>query len=330
VTAGFERASPGSTGGTDGMRPATGSARAEPAAAGGRVVAIGGGHGLSTTLTALRLLGLEPTAVVTVADDGGSSGRLRRDFGLLPPGDLRMALLALAEGDQVVRDLFAYRFPGGDVAGHNLGNLALAALADLEGGFLQAVRAASRLLQVRGQVLPATLEPVRLAGLVDGGLVQGQAALTQVNGQVETVWLEPAEPRALPEAVAAVRSAALVLLGPGSTFTSVVPNLLVPELGEALASVAERVVYLCNLGPQTGETSGFAPDTHLAALLAHCPGLRVPRVLHQDPGEPDRAEAERAAFGTLGAEVLHHDLAADGQPGRHDPSRLAAALKGLL
>jgi uncharacterized cofD-like protein len=294
------------------------------------VVAVGGGHGLAVTLTALRLLGHAPTAVVTVADDGGSSGRLRRDLGMLPPGDLRMALLALADGDPIVRALFAYRFPGGDVAGHNLGNLALAALADLEGGFLEALRVAARLLHVNGRVLPSTLEPIRLAGRVAGELVEGQAALTSVNGQVETVWLEPAAPTALPEAVAAVRDAEAVLLGPGSTFTSVLPNLLVPELGAALAAVSDRLVYLCNLGPQTGETSGFDPPAHLAALLAHCPGLRVPRVLNHDPGDPDRAAAVCRAFARHGASVLHHDLAAGGQPGRHDPTRLAAALKELL
>jgi uncharacterized cofD-like protein len=313
-----------------GLGSPVGAARSHPPARRAGVVAVGGGHGLAVTLTALRLLGVAPTAVVTVADDGGSSGRLRRDFGMLPPGDLRMALLALSDGDPVVRSLFAYRFPGGDVAGHNLGNLALAALADLEGGFLQALRAAQRLLRVQGRVLPSTLEPVRLAGRVAGELVQGQAALTSVNGRVEAVWLEPVAPAALPEAVAAVREAALVLLGPGSTFTSVLPNLLVPELGEALAAVADRLVYLCNLGPQTGETSGFTPHAHLAALLAHCDGLRVPRVLHQDPDDPVRAEGERRAFALLGASVLHRDLAAEGRPGQHDPGRLAAALKELL
>jgi uncharacterized cofD-like protein len=295
----------------------------------GGIVAVGGGHGLSVTLSALRLLGVAPTAVVTVADDGGSSGRLRRDLGMLPPGDLRMALLALADGDPTVRALFAYRFPGGDVAGHNLGNLALAALADLEGGFLQALGAAGRLLRIRGRVLPSTLEPVRLAGRVAGELVEGQAALTRVEGEVEAVWLEPGAPAALPEAVDALRGAALILLGPGSTFTSVLPNLLVPALGEALVSASDRLVYLCNLDPRTG-AGGFAPHAHLAALLAHCPGLRVPRVLNQDPGDEGGAEAERRAFAEHGAAVLHRDVAAEGQPGRHDPARLAAALKELL
>ena len=292
-----------------------------------KVAALGGGHGLAVTLTALRLLGVEPTAVVAVADDGGSSGRLRRDLGLLPPGDLRKALLALADPAADARELFAYRFERGDLAGHNLGNLALAALTDLEGGFLQAVAAASRWLGVHGQVLPATLVPVRLLGRVDGREVLGQAVLTRAPGRVEAVWLEPGDPAAVPAAVAAVHRADLVLLGPGSTFTSVVPNLLVPELGKAVAAAGERVVYVCNLEPQQGETTGFAPEAHLAAILDHCPGLVVPRVLCQRPAAAAVA-AEAAAFAALGARVIHAQVAGD-EPGRHDPRRLARALEAL-
>jgi uncharacterized cofD-like protein len=240
-----------------------------------RVVALGGGHGLAVTLTALRLVGVEPTAVVTVADDGGSSGRLRRDLGMLAPGDLRKAMLALADPDAEVRELFAYRFERGDLAGHNLGNLALAALTDLRGGFAEALAEASRWLRVHGQVLPATLVPVRLCGRVDGRQVEGQVAIATATGRVESVWLEPRRPAAVPAAVLAVRNADLVLLGPGSTFTSVVPNLLVPELAAALVEASERLVYICNLEAQPGETTGFAPEGHLAAILDHCPGLRV-------------------------------------------------------
>jgi uncharacterized cofD-like protein len=271
-----------------------------------RVVALGGGHGLAVTLTALRLLGIEPTAVVTVADDGGSSGRLRRD-----------------------RELFAYRFERGDLAGHNLGNLALAALTDLEGGFLEALRAASRWLGVHGQVLPATLVPVRLCGKVDGRHVEGQVAIMTATGRVESVWLEPRSPAAVPAAVAAVRGADLVLLGPGSTFTSVVPNVLVPELAAALVDAADRLVYICNLEAQPGETSGFAPETHLAAILDHCPGLRVATVLCQRPRDAAGAAREVAAFAALGAAVVHAEVAADDAPGRHDATRLATALKEL-
>jgi uncharacterized cofD-like protein len=294
-----------------------------------RVVALGGGHGLAVTLTALRLVGVEPTAVVTVADDGGSSGRLRRDLGMLAPGDLRKAMLALADPDAEVRELFAYRFERGDLAGHNLGNLVLAALTDLKGGFAEALAEASRWLRVHGQVLPATLVPVRLCGRVDGRQVEGQVAIMTATGRVESVWLEPRQPAAVPAAVLAVREADLVLLGPGSTFTSVVPNVLVPELGAALVEASERLVYICNLEAQAGETTGFAPESHLAAILDHCPGLRVDTVLCQRP--PDRAAAARElrAFAELGAAVVHAELAADDHPGRHDAARLATALKEL-
>jgi uncharacterized cofD-like protein len=293
-----------------------------------RVVALGGGHGLAVTLTALRLLGVQPTAVVTVADDGGSSGRLRRDLGMLPPGDLRKAMLALADPAAEVRELFAYRFERGDLAGHNLGNLALAALTDLEGGFLEALGAASRWLGVHGRVLPATLVPVRLCGRVDGRQVEGQVAIMTATGRVESVWLEPRSPAAVPAAVAAVREADLVLLGPGSTFTSVVPNVLVPELAAALVE-AERLVYICNLEAQPGETTGFPPEGHLAAILDHCPGLRVATVLCQRPRDAAAAAREVAAFAVLGAGVVHAEVAADDHPGRHDAARLATALKEL-
>jgi uncharacterized cofD-like protein len=294
-----------------------------------RPVALGGGHGLSVSLAALRQLGVEPTAVVTMADDGGSSGRLRRDLGLPPPGDLRMALLALADPSAEIRELFGYRFERGDLAGHNLGNLILASLTDLRGGFLEALAAASRWLRVHGRVLPSTLAQVRLLGSVEGHTVEGQVAIRDAWGRVDRVWLEPPEAKALPDAVSAVRDADLILLGPGSIFTSVIPNLLVPELGEAVAAASDRVVYLCNLEPQPGETSGFSPEAHLAALLAHGPGLRVPLVLCQRPRGADAMAREAAAFADLGARVLHADLADPASPGRHDPARLAAALEQL-
>jgi uncharacterized cofD-like protein len=294
-----------------------------------RVVALGGGHGLAVTLTALRLLGLEPTAVVAVADDGGSSGRLRRDLGLLPPGDLRKAMLALADPTAEVRELFAYRFERGDLAGHNLGNLALAALTDLRGGFLEAIQAAAGWLGVHGQVLPATLVPVRLCGRVDGRQIEGQVAIATATGRVESVWLEPRDPAAVPAAARAVGEADLVLLGPGSTFTSVVPNLLVPELAAALVAASERLVYICNLEAQQGETSGFAPESHLAAILDHCPGLQVATVLCQRPRDATAAARELEAFAALGAAVAHAEVAADDHPGRHDAGRLATALKEL-
>src|SRR4029453_2013631 len=267
---------------------------------------------------------------VTVADDGGSSGRLRRDLGMLAPGDLRKAMLALADPDAEGRELFAYRFERGDLAGHNLGNLALAALTDLKGGFSEALAEASRWLRVHGQVLPATLVPVRLCGRVDGRQVEGQGAIMTATGRGEAGLLEPRRPAAVAAPVLAVRKADLVLLGPGSTFTSVVPNLLVPELAAALVEDPERLVYVCNLEAQPGETTGFAPEAHLAAILAHCPGLRVATVLCQRPRDAAGAARELAAFAKLGAAVVHAELAADDHAGTHDAARLATALKEMM
>lgn len=313
-----------------GARAGAGGQGREAADGSARVVAIGGGHGLAVTLRALRLLDLEPTAIVTVADDGGSSGRLRRDLGMLPPGDLRMALLALAARESVATALFAYRFQAGDLAGHSLGNLVLAALNELEGGFLDALAAASGLLEVRGRVLPSTLEPVRLEGLVRGEVVRGQAALTRAEAAtaVERVWLDPAAPAALADAVAAVEQADAVLLGPGSTFTSVVPNLLVPALGRALVRTRARVAYVCNLEADV-RPARIDPAAHLGALLAHCPALRVPLVLCHRPADAATADRDSGQLAALGAEVLYADVADAAQPGRHDPDRLAAALKAV-
>jgi uncharacterized cofD-like protein len=179
-------------------------------------------------------------------------------------------------------------------------------------------------------VLPSTLVPVHLCGVVDAQVIRGQANLGRVTGAIARIWLDPADPPALPAAVAAVEEADLVLLGPGSTFTSVTPNLLVPGLGRALAAASDRVVYVCNLEPGTGETAGFTPAAHLAAMLSHCPGLRVPRMICQKPATGRLAAAEIAELGRLGAEVLHADVAVDGRRGHHDPQRLAAALKALV
>ena len=295
-----------------------------------RVVALGGGRGLAVTLTALRLLGVEPTAVVTVADDGGSSGRLRRDLGLLPPGDLRKAMLALADPAAEVRELFAYRFERGDLAGHNLGNLALAALTDLKGGFMAALGEASRWLGVHGQVLPATLVPVRLCGRVDGRPVEGQVAIMTATGRVESVWLEPGDPAAVPAAVQAVRQADLVLLGPGSTFTSVVPNLLVPELAAALVEDPERLVYICNLEAQPGETTGFAargpPGRHPRPLPGPAGGHRA---LPAAPGRGRRRPGAAGLRRPWGRPWSTPSWPPTTTPARHDAARLATALKEL-
>lgn len=301
-----------------------------------RVVAIGGGHGLARALAALRRLGLDPTAVVTVADDGGSSGRLRRDLDIIAPGDLRMALLALAR-NRPLASVLAHRFTRGQLEGHALGNLLLVALAEQAGGdFVAALDAAARLLDCAGRVLPSTADPVQLKAQVSGEQVEGQARVATARGRIERVWLEPPDPPVSTEAAAAVRSADVVILGPGSLFTSVIASLLVPGLAEALSTARGRVVYVVNILTQPGETSGFDAQAHVDALLTHIDGLRLDAaVLHDGPagegdGDPVGADLESPRVG----QVLRADVAARGPDGRavggHDPERLADALAPLV
>jgi uncharacterized cofD-like protein len=321
-----------------------------------RAVALGGGHGLHATLSALCLLqerGLVDdggiTAVVTVADDGGSSGRLRRELGVLPPGDLRMAMAALACGAQSgppehwVR-LLQHRFAGtGALAGHAVGNLLLAGLMEVLGDPVAALDEVGALLGARGRVLPMSCEPLDIeadvAGLdIDGDPVRvhrirGQVAVASTPGRVQRVRLLPARPRACAEALDAVRAADLLLLGPGSWFTSVLPHLLVPGLREAvLGSRARRVVVL-NLAPEPGETAGFSPEQHLDVLSQHAPGLRVHAVLADVSAVPVPDRLHRAARGMLsggGRVHLAPVAAADTAVPRHDPAALADALAGVL
>jgi uncharacterized cofD-like protein len=300
--------------------------------AGVDVVAIGGGHGLARGLAACTLAGAEPTAVVTVADDGGSSGRLRRELGIVPPGDLRMALCTLAR-DTELAAAWAHRFEAGELAGHTLGNLSLIALAEQAGGdFVAALGRAARLLDCAGAALPPTTAQVQLAGLVDGEQVTGQVRIAQASGRVQRVWLEPADPPACAEAVAAIERSDVVVLGPGSLYTSVIPNLCVPEVAAALSRAEATVVYVANVLTQPGETGELDADGHVAALLEHCPGLFVDAVVAHD-GPQASGQGHPIGLPTPGpglGRVVRADVAtrrADGSTGwGHDPQRLATAL----
>lgn len=298
---------------------------------GSRAVAIGGGHGLSRSLRALTRVVDHVTAVVTVADDGGSSGRLRRDLDVLPPGDLRMALAALAQ-DRGFAELLQYRFTRGDLTGHSLGNLILVALTDLSGG--DPVRALDRVAQVLdapGRVLPCTTEPVTLRARTPDGEVTGQAAVA-ATARLERVWLEPADVRATADALEAVRRADLVVIGPGSLFTSILPNLLVAGLGDAVATGPAPVVFIANLREQPGETEGLGLIDHLEILKAHVPRLRLDVVVAHDGPAPvshHRAlTADPQALARHAGQVVCADLL-DGADG-HDVDRLARVLDGLL
>ncbi|MGH3981624.1 MAG: gluconeogenesis factor YvcK family protein [Pseudonocardiaceae bacterium] len=307
-----------------------------------KAVALGGGHGLYATLLALRAITEDVTAVVTVADDGGSSGRLRRELGLLPPGDLRMALAALAAGDgggARWREVFQHRFGGsGALAGHAVGNLVLAGLLEVFGDPVVALDEACQLLGVTGRVLPMAAEPLDIeadvAGL-DGDSdalrrIRGQVAVATTPGRVQRVWLRPQRPQACAEAVSVVREADVVVLGPGSWFTSVLPHLLVPDLAEALGDTVARRIVVLNLVPQPGETAGFSPEQYLTVLSGHAPpGFTVHAVLADIDTVPVPARLHRCAE-ALGGHAYLDRVADDGSADRHDPVALAAALRRIL
>ena len=301
------------------------------------MVALGGGHGLAASLAALRRLPTAVTAVVTVADDGGSSGRLRAELGVLPPGDLRMALAALT-GDGPDNELGArllqHRFgASGALAGHAVGNLLIAGLIDVLGNPVEALDAVGRVLGVEGRVLPVCSQPIDIVADVVGldparpvavSEVRGQVAVATTEGRVLAVRTVPRNPPACPEAVKAIGRADWVVLGPGSWFSSVLPHLVVPGIRNALARTTAHRMIVLNLAPQVGETAGFSPETHLEVLTAHAPFLNVDVVLADPATVTDGRALERAAEG-LGARLVLATVGVpDGAP-RHDPDRLAAA-----
>jgi uncharacterized cofD-like protein len=318
-----------------------------------RVVAFGGGHGLAASLRALRHcqpeLRLDVTAVVTVGDDGGSSGRLRSERGALPPGDLRQALVALADHSPVTRqtaELFQHRFaPGGAAAdlaadpltGHAVGNLILLGLMELLGDPVTALEQAGRMLGVSGRVLPMSCEPVWIEADVRGTdprrpdelvTIHGQHAVAVTPGRVESVRLTPPFPPACSQAVEAVRAADWLIFGPGSWYTSVIPHLLVPDLAEAIVTSSARRLVMLNLAVEE-ETLGLSVADHLAALRWYLPELKVDTVLADGRAVGDPQPVERAAE-SLGARLVLSPVAvADGTP-RHDSAALGAALVPLL
>jgi uncharacterized cofD-like protein len=231
-------------------------------------VVLGGGTGLSTLLRGLKAYSANITAIVTVADDGGSSGRLRREIGVLPPGDIRNCLAALADEEKLLTELFQYRFRAGDgLTGHSFGNLFLTAMSEVTGDLEQAIAASSKVLAVRGQVLPATLTDVCLwAELEDGRYIEGESNITQAQGTILKIGCIPANPPALPRALAAIAEADYIILGPGSLYTSVIPNLLVPEIVEAIAQQQVPRVYICNVMTQLGETDDYTVSDHIRAI----------------------------------------------------------------
>ncbi len=299
-------------------------------------VAIGGGTGLPLVLGCLVRAGLDPTAVVTVADDGGSSGELRRELGILPPGDIRNCLVALSEPGNELARVFQYRFGGeGRLGGHALGNLVIAALADLEGGFAEGVEAAGRLLGVRGRVIPSTLADVVLSGRdASGRLITGQANVAMSEGPIRAVCVEPAAPEPNPAAIEAIVHADVIVIGPGSLFTSIIPNLLVARIAEAVASCHGTVVYVCNVANQRGETIGMDAADHVDALCAHGLEGALDVVLVADDGSADGGVAAHpqalARIAARGITVVTAPLVDRANPMHHDPAKLCAALSAVV
>ena len=307
-----------------------------------RAVALGGGHGLAASLSALKLLTDRVTAVVTVADDGGSSGRLRDEFSVLPPGDLRMALAALCDDTEwghTWRDVLQHRFPGeGPLAGHALGNLLIVSLWDLLGDTVDGLDLVGRLLNSRGRVLPMASVPLEIEAEIVGHdpaypdamtTVRGQHRVASSRGRVQGVRLLPSDPGCPDETLAAVREADWVFLGPGSWFTSIMPHVLVPSLRDAIVSTRARRVLNLNLEVHTGETKGYRAQDHIDSLVKHAPELRFDVIL-ADPSCVDDAEALRRAVDLVGAELVVATVSALGKPGQHDPLRLAAAYRDVI
>ena len=308
-------------------------------ARGPRIVAIGGGTGLSTLLRGLKAYSANITAVVAVADDGGSSGRLRAQLGIAPPGDIRNCIAALADAEPLMTQLMQYRFPAGSgLDDHAFGNLFIAAMTAVTGDFEEAVRESNRVLAVRGQVLPATSVPLNLSARLESGrLVEGQVSIAQAGEPIDHVFIEPSDVRANPEAIERILEADMIVIGPGSLFSSVLPNLLISDIRDAISAASGLRVYVCNVATQPGETSSFTAAGHLEALFAHVGdelidyvllnhsrGARAPSGWQGQPVEVDVRRLEELPVITVEENLV--DVA---NAHRHDPAKLAAALMRL-
>jgi uncharacterized cofD-like protein len=309
---------------------------------GPKIVAIGGGHGLSVLLRGLKQHTSNVTAIVTVADDGGSSGRLRRELGVLPPGDIRNCIAALADDEALMTQLFQYRFGNGKgLDGHSFGNLFITAMAEVTGSFDRAIVESGRVLAVQGRVLPSTLCDVTLtadlrAEPVGVSRVAGESSITEACGTIERVYLEPNDAPAYPGAVRALLEADLIVAGPGSLCTSVLPNLLVPDVARAVTASRALKVYVCNVATQRGETDGYNTGDHITMLETHLGAGFFPVVLANDNLDvdfdaPPGVELVPVAFPPGAAyRVITRDLVDRARPWRHDSDKLARALLNLL
>lgn len=311
---------------------------------GQRIVVIGGGTGLSTMLRGLKQYTSNIVAVVTVTDDGGSSGRLQREMGMLPPGDIRNCLVALADAEPLMTELFQHRFGDGEgFVGHSFGNLLIAAMTQITGDFERAVKETSNILAIRGRVLPSTIQQVRLqAVLEDGTLAEGESHICEAGVPIKSILLHPSNIKPLDETIKAIEMADCIVLGPGSVYTSIIPNLLVQGIPEAIASSDADKIYVCNVMTQPGETDGFSAADHVKAMAAHS-DLKAFNYVLVNQTEPRKAlldkyaesnqffvEPNVAAIREMGYRPVLGDFISQTDVVRHDPTKLADAIVKLI
>ncbi|QHA93355.1 YvcK family protein [Bacillus sp. N1-1] len=310
-----------------------------------KAVVIGGGTGLSVLLRGLKKFPVDITAIVTVADDGGSSGRLRDEFDIPPPGDVRNVITALSEVEPLLEGLMQHRFKNGNgLSGHSLGNLMLAAMTDITGDFVKGVREMCRVLNVRGEVLPASNQSIVLhAEMRDGTFVQGESQIPKVNKAIKRVFLSPSGIKALPESIRAIREADLIVLGPGSLYTSILPNLLVPGIAKEIQQSKARKVYVCNVMTQLGETENYTASDHVQALIDHIGYKLMDTIIVNEEMIPSFYEKR---YAQERAEVVQYDenrlksfgfhvisdkiIQYDEKYVRHDAKKISSILLSLL
>ena len=308
-----------------------------------KIVTIGGGTGLSTLLRGLKKYTTNLTAVVTVSDDGGSSGRLQKELGVLPPGDIRNCLVALADDEALVTDLFRYRFTEGDgLTGHSFGNLFLAAMTGITGNFDEAIKVSSRVLNIKGRVLPATLAVSQLrATLEDGTVVDGESNISHSRKPIASVFLDPPGAQPLEEVIEAIREADAIVLGPGSLYTSIMANLLVERIAREIELSSAVKIYVCNVMTQPGETDGYSASRHVEKLIANARAAvcdvvivndELPRKLREAYAEEGQlpVEIDAESLHQLGMKTVRASVMSETQTVRHDPDRLAAVVIGVI
>ena len=309
---------------------------------GAKVVAIGGGTGLSMLLRGIKRYTSNITAIVTVGDDGGSSGRLRNEMGILPPGDIRNCIAALGDDEDLITELFQYRFKMGEgLEGHSFGNLFLTALCSITGNMVKAIKESANVLNIRGVVLPATLDDMKLgAEFEDGRIVHGESNIPEAHGQIKTLFTEPENCTALPEAITAIGEADLIILGPGSLYTSVIPNLLVSGIVDAIAKAKAKKIYVCNIMTQPGETTDYTVASHVNALIKHAKGKKIIDAVLVNNSLPDNISDGYAKAGSIpvrldmeniapiGVEIVSQKLIQENKQGlvRHSSNRVARAV----